>query len=38
LSEADIPAIVNAALKVGFLGKFKELNGEEIAAIYRLAL
>ncbi len=38
VSEADIPAIVDAALKVGVLGKLKELTGEDIAAILRLAL
>jgi alcohol dehydrogenase YqhD (iron-dependent ADH family) len=36
--DADIPAIVEAALKVGVLGKLKELTGEDIAAILRLAL
>ena len=35
--EADISAIVDAALKVGVLGKLKELTGEDIAAILRLA-
>ena len=36
--DADIPAIVEAALKVGVLGKLKELTAEDIAAILRLAL
>jgi alcohol dehydrogenase YqhD (iron-dependent ADH family) len=36
--EADIPAIVAAARKVGVLGKLKELTPEDIKAILRLAL
>ena len=38
VSEADIPAIVAAALKVGVLGRLKELTPEDLAAILRLAL
>ena len=38
VSEADIPAIVAAAQKVGVLGKLKELTPEDITAILRLAL
>jgi alcohol dehydrogenase YqhD (iron-dependent ADH family) len=38
VSEADISTIVDAALKVGVLGKLKELTGEDIAGILRLAL
>jgi hypothetical protein len=38
VSEADIPAIVTAAQKVGVLGKLKELTSEDIDAILRLAL
>ncbi len=38
VDEADIPAIVEAALKVGILGKLKELTGKDITAILSLAL
>jgi len=38
VQEADIPAIVAAAQKVGVLGKLKELTGADVAAILRLAL
>jgi alcohol dehydrogenase len=38
VQEADIPAIVAAAQKVGVLGKLKELTGIDVAAILRLAL
>ena len=38
VSEADIPAIVAAAQKVGVLGRLKELTPEDLAAILRLAL
>jgi alcohol dehydrogenase YqhD (iron-dependent ADH family) len=36
--EADIPAIVAAARKVGVLGKLKELSDSDLEAILRLAL
>ena len=38
VSEADIPAIVAAAPKVGVLGRLKELTPEDLTAILRLAL
>ena len=38
VSEADIPAIVAAALKVGVLGRLKELTPADLSAILRLAL
>ena len=38
VSEADIPAIIAAALKVGDLGRLKELTPEDLDAILRLAL
>jgi alcohol dehydrogenase class IV len=38
VSEADIPAIVAAALKVGVLGRLKELTAADLEAILRLAL
>jgi alcohol dehydrogenase YqhD (iron-dependent ADH family) len=38
VSEAGISAIVDAALKVGVLGKLKELTGEDIAGILRIPL
>ena len=38
VSEADIPAIVAAAQKVGVLGRLKELTAEDLEAILRLAL
>jgi alcohol dehydrogenase len=38
VQEADIPAIVAAAQKVGVLGRLKELTGVDVAAILRLAL
>jgi alcohol dehydrogenase YqhD (iron-dependent ADH family) len=38
VSEADIPAIVAAAQKVGVLGKLRELTPEDIDAILHLAL
>ncbi len=38
VSEADIPAVVEAARKVGVLGKLKELTPGDIEAILRLAL
>jgi hypothetical protein len=36
--EADIPAIVAAARKVGVLGKLKELTDLDLEAILRLAI
>jgi alcohol dehydrogenase YqhD (iron-dependent ADH family) len=38
VSEADIPAIVVAAQKVGVLGRLKELTPGDLEAILRLAL
>lgn len=38
VKEADIPAIVAAARKVGVLGKLKELSDADLEAILRLAL
>jgi alcohol dehydrogenase YqhD (iron-dependent ADH family) len=38
VQEADIPAIVAAARKVGVLGKLKELTDADLEAILRLAL
>ena len=38
VSEADIPAIVAAARKVGVLGRLKELTPGDLSAILRLAL
>jgi hypothetical protein len=38
VNEVDIPAIVEAALRVGLLGQLKQLSGEDVAAILRLAL
>lgn len=38
VTEADIPAIVAAAMRVGVLGKLKELTPEDVEAILHLAL
>jgi len=38
VSEADIPAVVAAARKVGTLGRLKELTDADLEAILRLAL
>jgi alcohol dehydrogenase YqhD (iron-dependent ADH family) len=38
VKEADLPAIIDAALKVGVLGQLKELSARDLEAILRLAL